>query len=110
MVYIDGHKSRDEAKKTADALATKGIRDYIIISDEDRSNVLSLGVFGLKKNADRHRDRIAKLDDRVKTEARYRDRTIYWLYNQQSSEASQQILLDSGDLESGISQIPSQCA
>tara|TARA_R110002074_G_scaffold127844_1_gene267743 strand:+ start:178 stop:870 length:693 start_codon:yes stop_codon:yes gene_type:complete len=110
MVYIDGHKSRDEAKKTADALAAKGIRDYIIISDEDRINVLSLGVFGLKKNADRHRDRIAKLDARVKTEARYRDRTIYWLYNQQSSESSQKILLDASDLERGISQIPSQCA
>lgn len=110
MVYIDGHKSRDEAKKTADALAAKGIRDYIIINDEERKNILSLGVFGLKKNADRHRDRIAKLDPRVKSEARYRDRTIYWLYNQQSSEASQQILLDASDLARGISQIPSQCA
>jgi len=110
MVYITGHKSRDEAKRTADALAARGIRDSIIINEPGKSNILSLGVFGLKKNADRQRRRIEKLNYQVESEARYRGRTIYWLYNKQSSESELLNLLDDTDTRQGISQISNQCA
>ena len=110
MIYIKGHKSRDEARRTADTLAAKGIRDSIIINEPGKSNILSLGVFGLKKNADRHRKRIEKLNYKVESEARYRARTIYWLYNKQSSESELLNLLDHTDTGQGISQISSQCA
>lgn len=110
MIYIKGHKSRDEARRTADKLAAKGIRDSIIINEPGKSNILSLGVFGLKKNADRHRKRIEKLNYKVESEARYRARTIYWLYNKQSSESELLNLLDDTDTGQGISQISSQCA
>ncbi len=52
MVFIDGHKNRGEVINTANALKAKGIKDHIIFHDPGRRNALSLGVFGLKKNAE----------------------------------------------------------
>jgi hypothetical protein len=109
MVYIDGHKSRAEALKTANQLSAKGLRDHIIVSDPGKPNVLSLGVFGLKKNADRLKYRAQRLGFPVKTEARYRERTIYWVYAEQSSEDELKRLLKAADFDDGISQIPTQC-
>ena len=109
MVYIDGHKTRAAAVKTAKKLAANGIRDHIIVSNSERPNVLSLGVFGLKKNADLLASRIKKLNFKVETEARYRERTIYWLYGEQSSEDEILYLLDDPEFDDGISQIPTQC-
>ena len=109
MVYIDGHNTREDAVKTAYKLSANGIRDHIIVNNPENPNILSLGVFGLKKNADRLRDRIAKLKFSVKTEARYRERTIFWLYAEQSSESEYLQLLDDADFDTGISQIATQC-
>ncbi len=109
MVYIDGHKTREEAIRTANRLSAKGIRDHIIVKNPEKPNTLSLGVFGLKKNADLHAARVKKLGFKVTTEARYRERTIYWLYAEQSSEGEYLQLLDDADFDTGISQIPTQC-
>ena len=109
MVYIDGHKTREEAVRTANRLAAKGIRDHIIVNNPENPNLLSLGVFGLKKNADKLRDRAVKLGFRAKSEARYRERTIYWLYAEQSSESEYLQLLDDADFDTGISQTPTEC-
>jgi len=109
MVYIAGHKTRADAVKTAGKLAANGITDHIIVNNPDTPNILSLGVFGLKRNADRLKARIEKMDFKAETEARYRERTIFWLYAEQSSEADVLQLLESTDNESGISQIPTQC-
>ena len=83
--------------KTANDLSSRGISDHIIINQDDRNNLLSLGVFGLKKNADRLRARVEKMDYEVETEARYRERTIYWVYAEQSSEDERLQLLDDSD-------------
>ncbi len=109
MVFIDGHETRAAAVNTANDLSAKGIRDHIIVNQEDRPNLLSLGVFGLKRNADRLKARVEKLGFPVETEARYRERTIYWLYGEQSSDSEMLELLDEQDLGEGISQIPTQC-
>lgn len=109
MVYIDGHKSRAAAVKTASRLASRGITDHIIVNNSSKSNILSLGVFGLRRNADRLKARVERMDFKVKSEARYRERTIYWLYAEQSSESDILQLLESSDNESGISQIPTRC-
>lgn len=109
MVYIAGHKNREEAVKTAEKLAAQGVREYIIVNEPGKSNVLSLGVFGLKKNAERRSNQLKKLKHTVKTEARYRDRTIYWLYHQQSNESDLEPLLSEQDRSNGISQIARQC-
>lgn len=110
MVYLAGHETRSQAIKTAEKLATQGIRDYIIVNEADKSNVLSLGVFGLKKNAERLSEKLRQLNYPVQTEARYRDRTIYWLYYQRSNENEMELLIDQKDIDNGISQIPGQCA
>jgi len=109
MVYIGGHKTRAAALRTANRLSAKGVRDHIIISDPDQPNLLSLGVFGLKKNADRLKYRVQKLGFAADTEPRYRERTIFWVYAEQSSEEQLEQLLKQPELEDGISQIPTQC-
>ena len=109
MVYIDGHKTRADALKTANKLSANGMRDHIIVRNPDQANVLSLGVFGLKKNADRLMYRVKKLGFPVKAEARYRERTIYWVYAEQSSEDELMRLLKAAEFDDGISQIPTQC-
>ena len=109
MVYISGHKTREEAKARGDKLSSHGITDRIIVNEEGKSNVLSLGVFSLKKNADRLSARLKKLKYPVETEPRYRDRTIYWLYYQQSNESDLPLLLDDQDVAKGIGQIPGEC-
>ncbi len=109
MVFIGGHKSRNDALKTANALSAKGVLDHIIINAPEQPNLLSLGVFGLKKNADRLMFRVQKLGFAAESEARYRERTIYWVYAEQSSEDTLEQLLKQEELEDGISQIPTQC-
>lgn len=110
MVYIDGHKTRAAALKTANKLSSKGIRDHFIINEPERpQHRLSLGVFGLKKNADQFQRRLEKLGFDVKTEARYRERKIYWVYAEQSSENDVLRLLTETEFEDGISQIPTEC-
>ncbi len=109
MVYIGGHETRGAAITTANKLSARGIRDHIISNRPGQPNLLSLGVFGLKKNADHLKSRVAKLGFPVKTEARYRERTIYWLYIEQSNETALLQLLIDAELDGGISQIPTQC-
>ena len=109
MVYIDGHKTRADAMKTANKLSAKGLSDHIFLNEPGQPNMLSLGVFGLKKNADRHAARVQQLGFPAKTEARYRERTIYWVYAQQSSENELMRLLTASEFDDGISQTPTQC-
>ena len=109
MVYTSDHKNKQAAIDTAAALAKRGFRDSLIVNEADKSYVLSLGVFGLKRNADRLISRLKKLNYSVKSEPRYRDRTIYWVYSEQSNESSLYILLDTDDVEKGIGQMPRQC-
>jgi len=109
MVYIAGHETRGAAITTANKLSAKGIRDHIIVNHPEQPNLLSLGVFGLKKNADRLKNRVVKLGFPAESESRYRERTIYWLYVEQSSESELLQLLVDDEFDSGISQIPTQC-
>jgi len=109
MVYIGGHQTREEALNTANRLSANGVRDHIIVSEGDQPNLLSLGVFGLKKNADRLKYQVQKLGYTVETEPRYRERTIFWVYAEQSSEDELKQLLKPAELEDGISQTPTQC-
>jgi len=109
MVFIGGHDSRQAAVETAERLVKRGINDHIIVDKADEKNVLSLGVFGLKRNADRLKERVERMNFNVKTEARYRERTIFWLYGEQSSEQQMQRLLGETEASDGISQIPTQC-
>ena len=109
MVFIGGHDSRQAAVDTANRLIERGISDHIIVDKPNEKNVLSLGVFGLKRNADRLKARVERMNFDVETEARYRERTIFWLYGEQSSEQEMLRLLGEPETRDGISQIPTQC-
>jgi hypothetical protein len=52
---------------------------------------------------------VNRLGFAAETEPRYRERTIYWIYAEQSSENELEQLLKQAELEDGISQIPTQC-
>jgi len=111
MVYISGHETRQAAINTAAALEKRGFRDSrILLNEADKLHTLSLGVFGLKKNADRLISRLKKYKYAAESEPRYRERTIFWIYSEQSSESELHILLDTEDVGKGIGQIPRQCS
>lgn len=109
MVYVGGHKTRAEAIATAESLAAKGIRDYIIVNLPEQHHIISLGVFSLKKNADRRLSNIATLGYQVEAEPRYRDRTIYWLDYTESENENLTLFIDQLKIEQGISRIARQC-
>ncbi len=110
MVYLSGHETRQAAINTAAALEKRGFRDSrILLNEADKLHTLSLGVFGLKKNADRLISRLKKYNYVPRSEPRYRERTIFWVYSEQSSESELHILLDTEDVGKGIGQIPRQC-
>jgi len=109
MVYIDGHQSRAEAIDTAESLKAKGVRDYIIVNEPGKSNILSLGVFSLKKNAERRREKIAALGYTVDSEPRYRNRRIYWLDYSQAENDRLGELVERLKKELGISRISRKC-
>ncbi|GBF28951.1 hypothetical protein MnTg03_00513 [bacterium MnTg03] len=111
MVYISGHKTRQAAINTAAALEKRGFRDSrILLNEADKLHTLSLGVFGLKKNADRLISRLKKYNYAAESEPRYRERTIFWVYSEQSSASELHILLNTEDVGKGIGQIPRQCS
>ena len=111
MVYIAGHKTRQAAINTAAALEKRGFRDSrILLNEADKLHTLSLGVFGLKKNADRLISRLKKYNYAAESEPRYRERTIFWVYSEQSSKSELHIFLDTRDVDKGIGQIPRQCS
>ncbi len=111
MVYLSGHETRQAAINTAAALEKRGFRDSrILLNEADKLHTLSLGVFGLKKNADTLISRLKKYKYAPRTEPRYRERTIFWVYSEQSSESALHILLDTEDVGRGIGQIPRQCS
>ncbi len=109
MVYIDDHKSRTDAIKTAESLKDKGVRDYIIVNEPGKSNVLSLGVFGLKRYADRRVSKIEALGYKVRSEARYRTRTIYWLDYKDTGSPDMDQFITTFKKQNGISKISRQC-
>lgn len=110
MVYIDGHETRDEARTTARNLAEKGIRDYMIVDEDNKKNALSLGIFGLKRNADRRVSKIESLGYDVQSELRYRNRTIYWLDYDQPENDELKRLVDKLKNELSVSRISRRCS
>ena len=109
MVYIDGHASRAAALAAASDLAANGIGDSFVLDLTGKPNVLSLGVFSQQQNANRLKARVEALNYRVKTDARYRQRTTYWLHNEQSGGTPQK-LLSTDDVEAGVREISGDCA
>ncbi len=109
MVYLGPHESRRQAIDLSRELAAKGIRDQFVFNEPGHEFALSLGVFGLKKNAQRLMARLKKLGYSPKAESRYRQSTIYWLdYSKPESQELQQWIASLSN-DQGISRITRQC-
>ena len=109
MVYIDGHSTREAALATARDLQARGVEDYRLFSEPGKQHAISLGVFGQQQNAARIKDRATAMNYPVKTEPRYRQRTVFWLHLEQTSTLQTLQLLTAAELESGIRQVPGDC-
>lgn len=79
LVYLPSLASRKEAVLVAKKLAAKGVKDYMLLNEPGKQHSLSLGVYGLKKNAEQRIKTLAKLNYQAESEARYRLKTVYWL-------------------------------
>lgn len=109
MVFVDGHASRAAAENTAAALAAHGIRDHIIINPEGRLHLLSLGVFGKRRNAERLRAQIERHGFPARLEPRFRERAVFFVFGEHRGTGGVPELLDGRDLADGIVRIPIPC-
>jgi Cu/Ag efflux protein CusF len=109
MVYIDDLGTRNAALSTAKELKARGITDTLIINEPGKLNALSLGVFALKQNAEHIKAKVETMNIAVKTEARYRERTTYWLHNEQVGATQPLVLMTVDDVEAGVRLIPNKC-
>ena len=109
MVYVDGHASRAEAKETAGALAAKGIRDHIIINSKGRLHLLSLGVSGDRRSAERLRARIERHGFAARLERLFREQTVYFVFGEWTGRGGLPELLDGRDVAEGVFRFPTPC-
>ncbi len=78
-VYLPAAASREQALQRARDLASKGIRDYYVVTAGPAENTVALGMFREEANATRRRDQIAALGVDVKMEASSDERPQWWL-------------------------------
>lgn len=78
-VLLPPYPSADEALGAARELARKGVEDYyVIVSDPELRNAVSLGLFEEKVFAERHAATVAELGFDPEIRVRTRQRTRYW--------------------------------
>jgi len=79
LVYLPSQPSRKDAVRIAEKLAAKGVKDYMLLNEPGKRHSLSLGVYGLKKNAEKRIKTLSKLNYKAQSEARYKKNTVYWV-------------------------------
>ncbi|HWT15559.1 MAG TPA: SPOR domain-containing protein [Patescibacteria group bacterium] len=78
-VYLPASGSREAALAAARQLATRGVRDYYVVTAGDQENTISLGLFRDGDNAARRRDEVKALGLDVQLSERTEDTPEYWL-------------------------------
>lgn len=78
QVVLPPFPSREEALAATRALAEQGINEYFIISEPERENAVSLGLFREKRYAVRHTRYLRELGFEPEMQVRTRTRTRYW--------------------------------
>ncbi len=109
LVYLPSYPNRKAIVNVAEALAAKGVKDYILLNEPGKSHALSLGVFSLKKNAEQRIKILSKLNYNAKSEARYRSKTIYWLDYSIDKQKNQIDLTEEHMISLNASQIQRNC-
>jgi len=109
LVYIPSQPNRKSVIAMAESLAAKGVKDYMLLNEPGKKHSLSLGVYGLKKNAEQRIKTLSKLNYDAKSEARYRKKTIYWL-DYELEDTVEQTSLSAQEMKSlNVSQIQRNC-
>lgn len=78
-VYLDGIASRAAASEIVATLARAGITEAYVITDDDGSSLISLGVFSQQPRAERRFAEARDLGFAPVVEDRTRPGTVYWL-------------------------------
>jgi hypothetical protein len=109
-VFLPPYKTREEALAATQQLAKNGVQDYFVISDEDRKNGISLGLFRKKSGADRRMEQVSRFGFKPQMEIRYRDNTIYWLdYEQTGDLVTDSIWREITEETPNLQQLPRDC-
>ena len=78
-VYLPPLKSRDAALEISRNLASKGVKDYFIVTADENKNAISLGVFSKQEGAQRRYKEMSQMGYAPKLDVRHRNQTLYWL-------------------------------
>lgn len=78
QVVLPPFPSREEALAATRALAEQGVSDYFIISEPERENAVSLGLFREKRYAERHTRYLRELGFEPEMQLRTRTQSRYW--------------------------------
>lgn len=78
-VYLPASGSREAALAAARQLATRGVRDYYVVTAGDQENTVSLGLFRDLANAEKRRDELAAQGFTAVLEPRTEDAAQWWI-------------------------------
>lgn len=78
-VYLPAYSDKETAQAASKVLADNGIKDYFIISADEETNGISLGLYNKKSFADRRQTDIARLGFKPLVATRERQREYWWL-------------------------------
>jgi len=78
-VYIPPLPSRDDARNVISMLKERGLKDFLIVSNGENRNAISLGFFGTKDGAQQHQTRMKTLGLNPIMEESYRQSNGFWL-------------------------------
>lgn len=84
-VYLPASASRDRALVTARELAAAGVRDYYVVTAGDRENMISLGLFRDRDNAERRQNEMRTRGYAADLNERIEEQRVYWLTLAQSA-------------------------
>ncbi len=108
-VYIPAAGGRKGAKRVAQQLRDRQVKDFYIVLKGEQRNSVSLGHFREQKHANRRLKRINDLGFGVELKVVYRDYDVYWLdYSVIASEQGPSFEVAEYQSE-GVSQISREC-
>ena len=78
-VYIPSLKSQKAALRMQKKLTRLGIKDHALMADKKQKHAISLGVYSVKKNADRRLARLKKKKIKARRDTITSSKKTYWL-------------------------------
>ena len=103
-VFLPPLATRKDAQAKVKELATLGFKEHFITQEAGRDNVISLGVFAQRENADSLLQELKGKDIEAKLETRYRLRLLHWL-NLRAADLTEEQLEYLGQYDWGPAEI-----